>query len=378
MKRSLPIVMALAVAGCHGERPVTHFQPTVRVVAARLGSLQQTLALAGRVGPAAGTQTKLEFSVPGTVRSIDVRLGDRVAAGTALAQLDPTSYSLAAQQAGADASAAIAGAAAARVDRVSVKLNADRAELERQRHLYRAGISALRDVQGAEATLAADRADSQAARAQIAQAQAQAASANARAASATYDVARTTLRAPHEGIVVAIFAQPGDAVDTTTPVVAIAPAEQHSATLDVPVSDVARVTAGDAVTMRAGTLTWSGRVSGVATAVDPATGLAVMSVDGIPSGVAAGTPVDATVVVGSVRGLIVPADAIVEDPQSGKTLAFVQGHDKNGATIFEPRTVTIDARNDSFVRVTSGLRAGERVAERGTIDLLAPPNSGGD
>lgn len=377
MKRSLPFVAALLLAACHAEEPVSHVRPAVPAVTARIGSVQQTLTLAGRVGPAAGTQTKLAFSIAGTVQAIDVHLGELVGSGVALAQLDPTSYSLTSQQANADASAADAGAAAARVDRVSVKRNADRAELERQQRLYHAGISSLRDVQAAETTLATDRADSQTARVDIVQAQAQAASAKARAASASYDVARTTLRAPHEGIVVGIFAQPGDTVDATTPVVAIAPKEQRTTTLDIPVSEVARVAAGDAVTMRAGTLTWSGRVSGVATAVDPATGLAIMSVDGVPSGVAAGTPVDATVVVGSARGLIVPASAIIEDPQSGETLAFVQTQDKSGVTTFKARTVTIDARNEAFVRITSGLRPGERVAARGAIDLLAPA-SGGD
>jgi HlyD family secretion protein len=374
---SLLAVVALAATGCHGEERVSHAQPSVPVVAARIGAVQETLALAGRVGPAAGTQTKLAFSIPGAVRSVDVRLGDRVEAGAPLAQLDATSYSLAARQADADASAASAGATAARVDRVSVKLRVDQAELERQQRLFHAGISALRDVQAAEATLAADRADSQAARAGIAQAQAQAASAGARAASANYDVARATLRAPHEGIVVAIFAQPGDAIDATTPVVAIAPAQQRTVTLDVPVSDVTRVSSGDAVRVRAGDRTWSGTVDGVATAVDPATGLAVMSVEGVPAGVAAGTPVDATVVVGQVRGLVIPAGAVIEDPATGKTLAFVQTRDKHGALSFEARQVTIDARNDAFVRVTSGLRAGDKVATRGAIDLLAP-SSGGD
>lgn len=378
MKPSSGLAFAVVIlAGCHGEETVMHAQPSVPVVAARIASVQQTVALAGRVGPAAGTQTKLAFSIAGTVQSIDVRLGDRVDAGAPLARLDPMSYSLAAQEASADASAAAAGAVSARVDRVSVKLRVDQAELERQQRLYRAGISALRDVEAAQATLAADRADAQSARAQIDQAQAQAASAGARAASANYDVARTTLRAPHEGVVVGIFAQSGDAVDAMTPVVAIAPAQQRTVTLDVPVTDVTRIASGDSVTMHAGALTWSGRVSGVATAVDPATGLAVMSVDGVPSGVAAGTPVDATVVVGAARGLVIPAGAVIEDPQTGRTLTFVQTHDKTGALTFEARTVTIDARNEAFVRVTSGLKPGERVAARGAIDLLAPA-SGGD
>ncbi len=376
MKRAFLGLAVLVLAACYHEQPVSTAQPAVPTVVVRQGTIVQTIALAGRIGPPAGTQTKLAFAIPGTVQSIDVHLGDRVDAGTALAHLDATAYALAARQANADSSAAVAGAAGARVDRVTVKLRVDQAELQRQQRLYRAGISALRDVQAAQGTVAADRADAQSADAQIAQTQAQAAAAGARAASADYDVERTVLRAPHAGIVVAIYAQPGDAADVTTPVVAIASAQQSTATLDVPVSDVTRITSGDRATLRAGTETWYGRVSGIATAVDPATGLAVISVDGVPNGIASGTPVDATVDVGRARGLVVPLTATVEDPQTGRTLAFVQTRDKKGETSFQARAITVDARNDAFVRVLSGLRPGERVAARGAIDLLAPPGAG--
>ncbi|MBV8155945.1 MAG: efflux RND transporter periplasmic adaptor subunit [Candidatus Eremiobacteraeota bacterium] len=376
MNRAFCTLSVFVLAACHAEAPVTHVQPSVPLAVARQGSVEQTVALAGRVGPAAGTQTKLSFAVAGTVASIDARLGDRVDAGTPLARLDATSYALAAQQASADARAAAAGAAAARVDRVSVKLGVDRAELQRQERLYRAGIASLRDVQAAQATVAADSADSAGARAQVLQSQAQTQSAVARAQSANYDVARTTLRAPASGIVVGIFAQAGDEVDPTRPVVALAPAEQRAATLDAGVNDVARIAAGDPVHVRAGNRRWEGRVTGVGSAVDPATGLAVVEVDGVPSGIPAGTPIDATVVVGMVRGIVIPAGAVIEDPQTGDTLVFVQTRDKSGNTTFVQRTVTIDGRSASMARVVSGLHAGERVASQGAIDLLAPQEGG--
>jgi RND family efflux transporter MFP subunit len=351
-------------------------QPQVPLATVHDGTVEETLDLAGRVGAAAGTQVKLAFAVPGTVRAIDVRLGQSVQPGEALAQLDGTSYALGAQQAAADAQAASAAAALARIDRVSVKLRVDRAELRRQQLLYHAGVVALRDVQATQATLAADRADELTAHDQLAQARAQARAAGARAAAAEYDASRTTLRAPNAGIVVGIFAQPGDSVDTTVPVVSLAAAQQRTATLDVPVDDVARLAQGQLAHVRAGGLRWDGRVEGVARAVDPATGLAVVSVSGVPDGVPAGTPVDAKVVVGQARGLVIPASAVVEDPQSGQTLAFVETHDGNGATTFAARKVTISARNDRFVRVASGLRAGQRVASQGAVDLLAPSSGG--
>jgi cobalt-zinc-cadmium efflux system membrane fusion protein len=353
--------------------PQANALPQIPVTTATRGGVEETIALAGRVGPPAGTQLKLSFALPGTVRTIDVRLGEHVERGTSLAELDATSYSLAAQQATADAQAASAATQVAHVDRISVKLHADEAELARQKRLYGAGIVALRDVQAAQTALAADRADAQSARAQLAQAHAQSLSANAHAASASYDVSRTTLYAPAAGTVVGIFVQPGEMVDTMTPAVAVASTRQGLATLDVPVSDLPRVASGDPVHLRSGAQRWEGRVQGVAPAVDPATGLAILSVSGIPPGIASGTPIDATVVVGQAYGVVIPRAAVVEDPQSGARLVFVQTRDAKGTLRFVARHVAVDVENADRVRVTAGLRAGERVAAQGAIDLLVPP-----
>ncbi len=357
----------------NGTEPSAPSQPQLPLATVREGSVEESISLAGRVGPPAGTQTKLAFSVPGAVQSVDVRLGEHVEAGTPLAQLDSTSYALAAQQAQAESSAATHGAALASIDRVSVKLRADEAELARQQRLYHAGIVALRDVQAAEATLAVDRADAASARVQLAQAQAQSRAAGLHAAGTDYDVSRTTLRAPSAGTVVAIFVQPGEMVDPTTAAIAIASDRQGLATLDVPVAELPRITSGDVAHLRSSGAQWEGRVDGIATAVDPATGLAVLSVSGIPAGTPGGTPIDATVVVGNARGLVVPRDAVIEDPQTGARLVFVQERDRNGTLHFAARKVTIDAQDGRFARATSGVSAGEHIAAQGAIDLLAQP-----
>jgi len=352
--------------------PAAESVPHVPVADVAYGEVERTITVSGRVGPDAGTQTKLAFSVPGTIRRVSVHLGEHVAAGAALAEIDPTSYSLAAQQAGAESQAAAASAAVAAVDRTSVKLRVDATELNRQERLYRAGVVARRDVEAAQATLAADRAESQGARDQLAAAAATSRSAGAHAAAAAYDLARTALHAPADGVVTGVFVQPGETVDATTAAIALTPASLGVATLDVPVTYVAQITPGDPVRVSSNGLRFNAHVAGVAPAVNPATGLAVVSVSGIPDTVAAGTPVDASIVVGHARGLVVPRSAIVVDPQNGNTLVFVQSRDRNGALRFASRVVTIDAQNDATVRVSAGLHAGERIAARGGIDLLTP------
>lgn len=360
------------IASRRAAPPSAENAPHVPVAIVTRGEVERTITVSGRVGPDAGTQTKLAFSVPGTIRSVSVHLGEHVAAGAALAEIDPTSYSLAARQAGADAQAAAASAAVAAVDRTSVKLRVDETELTRQESLYRAGVVARRDVEAAQATLAADRAESQSAHDQLAAAAATSRSAGAHAAAAAYDLARTVLHAPADGVVTGVFVQPGETVDAATAAIALTPASLGVATLDVPVTNVAQIAPGDSVRMISNGMRFDAHVAGVASAVNPATGLAVVSVSGIPDTVAAGTPVDASIVVGHARGLVIPRSAIVVDPQNGNTLVFVQTRDRNGVLHFASRVVTIDAQNDASVRVSAGLHAGERIAARGGIDLLAP------
>jgi RND family efflux transporter MFP subunit len=363
----------LILARRNGTPSGTPLTPQVTLATVRAGSVAETISAGGRVGSPAGTQTKLAFAVPGSVASVDVRLGEHVETGETLARLDPTSYSLAAQQAGAEANAAAKGAALASIDRISVKLHADEAELARQQLLYGAGIVALRDVQAARSTLAADRAESQSAVAQLAQAQAQARAATLHAASASFDVTRTALRSPATGTVVGIFVQPGQTVDPTIAAIAIASQNQGLATLEVPVSELHRIATGDPVRMRSSGGEWQGRVAGIAPSADPATGLAVVSVSGVPAGTAAGTPLDATIVVGEARGLVIPVSAVIEDPQTGAQIVFVRTLDQSGTPHFAARNVAVDIRDSRVARVTAGLRAGEQIAVQGAVDLLAQP-----
>ena len=94
----IAVAVLLVVAGVvwwlvsrNAAAPEADARPNIPLATAREATLERTLHLTGRVGPVAGTQSKLAFSVPGTLRSIDVRLGEHVAAGEPLAQLDSTS-----------------------------------------------------------------------------------------------------------------------------------------------------------------------------------------------------------------------------------------------------------------------------------------------
>jgi RND family efflux transporter MFP subunit len=309
---------------------------------------------------------------------MDVRIGQHVSAGDSLAQLDTSGLVLAAAQSQADAQAAAANARQSSVDRTSTKIAVDEAALRREQSLYTAGVAALKEVEAARAQLAQDRAEAATASAGAQGGAAQLASARDRAALAQRDLANGTLRAPSDGVVAAIYKREGEAVDTGTPVVSIAPQAAGDITLDVTATDAGRIHAGDPVQISIpGTaLRTAGQVSGVSSALDPATQSATVVVRGVPAGAPAGSAVQAQIDIAHDRGVVIPQSAIVQDPQSGNTLVFVQGRDKEGDVKFEQRNVTVAHENGSDALIASGLRPGERVAAQGAFNLLAPANGG--
>lgn len=371
--------VALLAAGCsHQEAPAQPAQPAVPLATARFQQYVESISALGRIGAPAGSAAKLSFAEPGILSSIDVHIGERVAAGEPLAQLDTSGLALSAAQSQADAQAAAANARQAAVDRTSTKIAVDEAALRREQSLYAAGVAALKDVQAANAQLAQDRADAATATATRQGSSAQLQSAQDRAALAQRDLANATLRAPASGMVAAIYKRVGESVDTTTPVVAIVPQSSNDVTLDVTASDAARVHTGDPVQFSVpGTdIRSNGHVTGVSAALDPATQSATVVVTGVPEGAPAGSAVQARIDVARNRGIVIPQSAIVQDPQSGQTLVFVEVPDKNGHVQFAQRTVHIADQNGSEALVTSGLRAGEKIAAQGAFNLLAPAGGG--
>jgi multidrug efflux pump subunit AcrA (membrane-fusion protein) len=95
-------------------------------------------------------------------------------------------------------------------------------------------------------------------------------------------------------------------------------------------------------------------------------------VRGIPSGAPGGSAVQATIAVARDRGIVIPQSAIVEDPQTGRTVVFVQTIAQNGARKFAQRIVLVAQRDGSTALISSGLVAGERVVAQGGFALLAP------
>ena len=382
---ALVAVVAVIVAGVvYAKRSTTpppaasDAAPSVQLATVRYGEFAVVLNESGHVGAPAGTASQLSFPSAGILRDVYVHVGETVSAGQPLAALDTRSLSLAAQQAAADAQAADAQAAAAQIDRFGTKLAVDREAVARAQRLYRAGVGARKDIEAAQAQLAADLADAKAQSANRNAAQAQAQSASAKAQMASGDLSRATLTSPAGGVVTAVLRRPGESVDPSTPVVAIGSAQQAQATLQVPSSDAAQITPGDPAELRVAGVAdpTAGRVNAVVPAVDPATQAATVVVSGVPASAVAGSAIAARITVAHVRGFLIPQTSIVQDPQSGDNVVFVEQKQKDGSTKFAQRTVSVAHEDGSTAEISSGLHAGDRVAAQGAFELLAPAGGG--
>lgn len=410
--------LASKPARAQADAPVS--APNVPLATAADTNYTSRIRAQGRVGTPAGGEAKLAFYGTGIVSSIDVHVGETVGAGQALASLDTRGLSLDLAQAQADASSAgqakllaaqarlaalTSGqgsaqsdqeAAAAAVRQSEAKLAADRNALDRAQALFAGGVSARKDVEAAQQQLALDRADAVAnraraatartgigsaltqARADVAQAENDVQSARIRLAQAQRNIANATLRAPQSGVVISVLKHPGEAVDPSQPALVVAPPETNSITLAVGSDDARRVHVGDTVSLSVTgrALRGNGTVRNVVASVDPTTQSSTVVVSGVPNGATPGDAVLATIDVGTRRGIVIPTSAIVEDPQSGKSIVFVREKAKDGGEKFVSREITIAAGDDTKSLVAGGLRAGERVAESGAFDLLAPAGGG--
>jgi multidrug efflux pump subunit AcrA (membrane-fusion protein) len=384
-------VGAIFVARRENGPPPVVPSPAIGLATVLYGGYAVVLDESGYVGAPAGTTTEFAFPNAGILREVYVRVGQHVVSGEALASLDRRALALDAAQARAEAQAVAAGYRGGSVPNAAVSAARDRAQAARERvaaeraavaraqRLYAAGIDALKDVQAARATLAADeaaaataRSDLRAAGSQPAVIAAQVRSASAHADSAELALAQATLTASTSGFVTAIFHRPGETVDPTKPIVAVGP-PQDEVTLSVPGTDAAQIAIGNPVSLGfAGVPSDSrGHVSAIVPAVNPATQTATVVVTGVPRGAVAGTAVRAKITVARVRGLLIPESAIVADPQRGVNVVFVQQRRSNGTTTFVQRTVRVAHQDGTTAEVTGG-RTGERIAAKGAFELLAP------
>jgi len=313
----------------------------VRTMTVEPRSTAAVAELAGEVRPR--VETRAGFQVGGRITQRSVEVGQTVRSGQPLAAIDPQDYRLAAQ-------AAEAGVSATKVDR-----NQQLADYQRFVDLQAKGFISQAELDRRKASL-------DAAEARYLQS---AASARTTGNQANY----STLRAPHDAVVIAIDAEVGQVVGAGQSVIRLARIGEKEVLVGIPEQLLAALKAAPEITVRlwAGGAPIRGVLREVAPAADPATRT-------FPSRIAL---IDAPADVALGMTATVAFSAPLTQPVI--TLPLQSLIVEGGATqtwLFDPSTATVRRTGIEVTNVAgneavigSGLKAGDIVVTAGAHQL---------
>jgi RND family efflux transporter MFP subunit len=348
--RALVLGLVLAVAGCGGDEPsaaagagAATGQPgaapesalavTLAPVASR--SIERGLLASGPITPWEEMQLGVELSGL-RVTALHVDVGQQVARGQLLLELDHRTLDSELRQAEAAHAEAAAGVQLAQV-------NLRRGEgLVKEKLISAAAFDELR--------------------AALVQAQARAATTLAQRDGVALRRGYASLRAPDAGVISRRNVQPGQVIAAGAELLAMIRQGRLEWRPELPEAELARVEVGDAVRLReASGAVVEGRVRAVSPGVDASrrTGTIYAELPE-PRGLKAGAFVEGRVITDASAGLVVPAAAVVV--RDGYPFVFTVDARSSAAQRVRVRT---GERVGDVVEVLQGLKAGDQVVVQG-------------
>ena len=341
---SLILSLVTLLAACSRPEPAAEPVRSVKVLTVAESRMGTKNEYSGEVR--ARIESRLGFRVGGKIIRRQAELGQRVQVGQVLAQLDPQDFKLAAD--------------AGRAQVASAQTNRDlaAADYRRYKDLYDKNFIGGSELQRRETTL-------KAAQATLEQAQAQ-------LASQGNQIAYTSLAADVSGVVTAIEAEPGQVVQSGTPVVRIAQDGPRDVVFAVPEDKVGSVRVGAKVVVKV----WSegreidGEVREVAASADAVTRTYTVKV---------ALPVQGAPALGSTvnvlpQGLDKAAPAVLKLPTSALRL---EGR-STAVWVLDPKALTVRLQPVEIVTadgneavVASGIKPGDLVVAAG-VHVLSP------
>jgi len=317
------------------------------IEAAGAGQASDALVLPGRVAFRAQAQSAVGAPLPGRVAAVLVRPGERVKAGAPLLAID----------------SADAAAGRAALDQATTRLASAENMFKRQTEMMAKGVGLEIDRQEAEARLKDARAEHERAR-------------HAAGMIGAGQGNRFTVRAPSDGVVIAIRAAIGASVAPGgDALLELGDPNRLQVVAQAPEGDLRRVALGQEaeVELPALALRAAARVESFSPRVDPESRraqlyLALAKPEGRTAdaavGLRAGMLAQVTLRVAGEDGLSVPVAAVlIKDGK--RRVVYVERADGK----FEAREVQIGRNRDGRVLILQGLRAGERIVVRGGLLL---------
>ena len=379
----------LAACGGHSSTPAAAGQQSSLPVTAqsvRVGTLTSTFSLTGTVVPA--RQADLASVESGTIRSVNVQIGDRVRAGQLLVQIDDAT--LQAQLAQDNASlveararlrqtqATNAGTALttnASLDSAQVAFNAADANLQRDEQLFHQGYisqasldqahsqyasaeSDLRTAQVAAQNASLSSHDTSAAQADVASMVAAVSQGEAAVQAVQTQIAQAAVTAPFDGIVTQRNVDPGSLASPGTQLVQVSELDPAFVDVGVPDEDLQYVRTGSRAAIAIDAVpgkTWRGQVQNLNAAAGQGTltYLARIALPNSDLALKAGMVADVTFVAARhAHALIVPRGAVLST-DNGTAVYVVQ----DGKAKLRQVSVLLETQTDAQV-TGSGIQAG--------------------
>jgi RND family efflux transporter MFP subunit len=345
----MSLLLTATLTACHDAPPATASLPKAEVITVQGGCLVGTVDYPVRIE--ARYANDMAFRVAGKLLERDVHLGDAVRQGQVLARLDAVDAKLQLANAGAALDAAVH-----RLTFASQQLTRDQSQAALNL------ISKVQLEQSQDNAAAAKAARDQAAdQLRILQ----------------NNLAYQVLRADHDGVITAEYADTGAVLSAGQPVYHLAWRGDKDAVMDVPASDIGRLQIGQLASIRLTALPGvklSAKVREKAPEEDTQSGsfrvkLTLVNPDpavllGL-SGEASLQPGSTSAADGRKR-VVIPASALFH--QGDKPAVWVLPPAGQGLVL---RLVTISRFDDDAVTLSSGLAAGERIVAAGVHTVYA-------
>ncbi|WP_240518728.1 efflux RND transporter periplasmic adaptor subunit [Leptolyngbya sp. BC1307] len=306
------------------------------------------------------------------IQSVRVREGDRVSAGQVLAILDSSVLEAQLEQARSQVTAARAQVAQAEAERAqsAASLAEARESLDRYASLYSRGAISQEELTSRRTQVATAEQTVGAGAAAIQSAQATVRSRQAEVDQLQTQLAQTEVLAPESGIIAEKTATVGDIASAGTPLFKIISGDQLELAVKIPQTQIAQVNLGAPVQITSDSdpsLRLEGSVRSIDPTVDPQTRQATAKI-GLPGSdrLRPGMFLQAAIVTGSRQGVVVPAEALLPQPDGGFVVYTVSAEGKAVArTVEVGDRISASGDTPAKTEITSGLQPNVAVVVEG-------------
>jgi cobalt-zinc-cadmium efflux system membrane fusion protein len=344
-------------AGAVEITPEAQQRSGIAVSTATATLMVQQLQTTGTVQPIDSSIAHIRPLTRGRLQDVLVKLGDRVMANQALAQLDNIEAGEIMTQ---------YNTAQAELQRLKIQLAAQQRQLERNRRLAEIGASPQKDY---EFSLAEQQAQQESIRAQ----ENTIAGLTARLRrlgitnAASSEAPITAVRAPFAGVIIRVAAAPGDVVEAGSELFSVADLSTVYVQAQVYEKDLGQVHAGQAASISIDSYPgerFTGQVASISDLIDPQTRTAAVRCKVANPGARLKLDMLASVQFPTAMkrsALSVPEDA-VQDIE-GKPTVFV----RTSPSQFSARQVETGASGNGRIEILRGLKEGEPVVSKGAF-----------